>query len=354
MNPVVGVIMGSESDFETMREALRVLDRFGVAYEVQGWSARIARLERMFDYARAAAGARAPYPDRGRGRRGASTGHGFGIDGAAGARRPGWLRARSTAWTVLVSIDADARMPTATFAIELRRARPRRAAVRRARAGADRRAPGRGAGALRRRASRRRDCFERARAAHRRREVEVACVRASASSAGASSASCSPRACSRSTPMSRWRDPDPGAPARTRQANFVAARFDDAIALAELFARTDRVTFESENIPAGPLQPFFAQLSQSIDVLRVAQDRRLEKRFLMRHYTCGAVRRGGGGEHRRRVRALRRPSSRRRSAATTAKVNGRSRRRTICHRWTSCARSATASCSSVACSCARS
>src|ERR1700735_805324 len=53
MNPVVGIIMGSESDFETMREALRVFDRFGVAYESEVVSAHRTP-ERMFEYARTA------------------------------------------------------------------------------------------------------------------------------------------------------------------------------------------------------------------------------------------------------------------------------------------------------------
>ncbi len=76
-------------------------------------------------------------------------------------------------------------------------------------------------------------------------------------------------------------DRDASAPA-ARHTGFVQARFDDD-ALQKLFARTDYVTYESENIPVAPLTPFGAQLRPGIDVLRVAQDRRLEKRFLARY-----------------------------------------------------------------------
>ncbi len=83
-------------------------------------------------------------------------------------------------------------------------------------------------------------------------------------------------------------DPDEAAPAYTRISDFVgcdfvAAPFDDADALRALFARVDRVTFESENIPVAPLERYAAQLVPNADVLRIAQDRRLEKRFLASH-----------------------------------------------------------------------
>ena len=53
--PVVGVIMGSDSDWPTMRAAAEALDEFGVPYEVSVVSAhRTPR--RMLDYADTAAG----------------------------------------------------------------------------------------------------------------------------------------------------------------------------------------------------------------------------------------------------------------------------------------------------------
>lgn len=51
--PRVGVIMGSQSDWETMREAVEVLEALGVAHEVRIVSAHRTP-DRMADYARAA------------------------------------------------------------------------------------------------------------------------------------------------------------------------------------------------------------------------------------------------------------------------------------------------------------
>lgn len=51
--PLVGVIMGSQSDWETMREAVSVLDDLGVAHEVRIVSAHRTP-DRLFDYAASA------------------------------------------------------------------------------------------------------------------------------------------------------------------------------------------------------------------------------------------------------------------------------------------------------------
>jgi 5-(carboxyamino)imidazole ribonucleotide mutase len=53
--PLVGVIMGSTSDWETMRHAAEVLDQLGVAHECRVVSAHRTP-DRMVDYAKAAAG----------------------------------------------------------------------------------------------------------------------------------------------------------------------------------------------------------------------------------------------------------------------------------------------------------
>ena len=53
--PVIAVIMGSTSDWETMRHAEQTLQRFTVAFECQVVSAHRTP-DRMRDYARAAAG----------------------------------------------------------------------------------------------------------------------------------------------------------------------------------------------------------------------------------------------------------------------------------------------------------
>jgi 5-(carboxyamino)imidazole ribonucleotide mutase len=53
--PLVGIVMGSDSDLPTMQAAIEILDEFGVAREVRILSAHRTPDE-MFAYARAAAG----------------------------------------------------------------------------------------------------------------------------------------------------------------------------------------------------------------------------------------------------------------------------------------------------------
>jgi len=53
--PLVGIIMGSTSDWETMRHAAETLEKLGVAHETRVVSAHRTP-ERMFDYARSAEG----------------------------------------------------------------------------------------------------------------------------------------------------------------------------------------------------------------------------------------------------------------------------------------------------------
>jgi 5-(carboxyamino)imidazole ribonucleotide mutase len=50
---VIGIIMGSQSDWETMQHAARALDRLGIAYETRIISAHRTP-ERLFEYARGA------------------------------------------------------------------------------------------------------------------------------------------------------------------------------------------------------------------------------------------------------------------------------------------------------------
>src|SRR3954454_15366942 len=52
--PLVGIIMGSRSDWETMRHAADMLDALGVGYETRVVSAHRTP-ERLYDYARSAA-----------------------------------------------------------------------------------------------------------------------------------------------------------------------------------------------------------------------------------------------------------------------------------------------------------
>jgi 5-(carboxyamino)imidazole ribonucleotide mutase len=53
--PLVGIIMGSRSDWETMRHAAETLDALGVAHETRVVSAHRTP-DRLYDYARSAAG----------------------------------------------------------------------------------------------------------------------------------------------------------------------------------------------------------------------------------------------------------------------------------------------------------
>jgi 5-(carboxyamino)imidazole ribonucleotide mutase len=52
--PLIGIIMGSRSDWETMRHAAEALEGLGVAYETRVVSAHRTP-ERLYDYARTAA-----------------------------------------------------------------------------------------------------------------------------------------------------------------------------------------------------------------------------------------------------------------------------------------------------------
>lgn len=54
MEPVIGIIMGSASDWETMRHAAEMLDEFGVAHETRIVSAHRTP-DRLYDYAKHAA-----------------------------------------------------------------------------------------------------------------------------------------------------------------------------------------------------------------------------------------------------------------------------------------------------------
>lgn len=53
--PVVGIIMGSQSDWETMRASADILDALGIAYETRIVSAHRTP-DRLVDYAKSAAG----------------------------------------------------------------------------------------------------------------------------------------------------------------------------------------------------------------------------------------------------------------------------------------------------------
>ncbi len=78
-------------------------------------------------------------------------------------------------------------------------------------------------------------------------------------------------------------DPDPDSPALTRLPRVITAAYGDAAALQRLFDETEVVTFDSENVPAGPLSPHAGKLLPSLAVLATSQDRAKEKAFLEAH-----------------------------------------------------------------------
>lgn len=75
-------------------------------------------------------------------------------------------------------------------------------------------------------------------------------------------------------------EPDADSPCAQRRANVLAAPLTDPKALADFFSRIDVATFDSENVPAGPLAPYATKLTPSLRVLETSQHRAKEKTFL--------------------------------------------------------------------------
>ena len=88
VRPLVGVIMGSQSDWETMRAAAETLAEFGVPHESQVVSAHRTP-EWMVEYASERREPRAGGDHRRRRRRRPPAGHGRLAHDAAGAGRAG-------------------------------------------------------------------------------------------------------------------------------------------------------------------------------------------------------------------------------------------------------------------------
>lgn len=90
--PLVGIIMGSKSDFETMQEAMKVLEQLEISYEASVVSAHRTP-DKMFEYAEAA---------RNRGIK-------VIIAGAGGAAHlPGMLAAKTTLPVIGVPVQSRA------------------------------------------------------------------------------------------------------------------------------------------------------------------------------------------------------------------------------------------------------
>ena len=89
--PLVGIIMGSKSDFETMQEAMKVLEQLEISYEASVVSAHRTP-DKMFEYAEAA---------RNRGIK-------VIIAGAGGAHLPGMVAAKTTLPVIGVPVQSRA------------------------------------------------------------------------------------------------------------------------------------------------------------------------------------------------------------------------------------------------------
>ena len=87
-NPLVGIIMGSKTDLDTLQGAVDILKEFGVEHEVRVLSAHRTP-EAVLEWSSSAEQRGLEVPDRGRRRRGAPAGRGGGEDDPAGARRAG-------------------------------------------------------------------------------------------------------------------------------------------------------------------------------------------------------------------------------------------------------------------------
>ncbi len=96
-SPLVAIIMGSRSDWPTMKGAAESLDALGVAYEAKVVSAHRTP-ERLYAFAKGAKGGRLQGDHRRRRRRGSPAGHDRLAHRPAGAGRADPEQERSRAW----------------------------------------------------------------------------------------------------------------------------------------------------------------------------------------------------------------------------------------------------------------
>jgi 5-(carboxyamino)imidazole ribonucleotide synthase len=75
-------------------------------------------------------------------------------------------------------------------------------------------------------------------------------------------------------------DRDPRSPCHQRLAQVTTGDIENTEQLARFFSQVDVVTFDSENISAKGLEPYAHKVKPSLEVLKICQDRVLEKTFL--------------------------------------------------------------------------
>ena len=115
-DPIVGVLMGSASDWPTMKAAVAVLERFDVPHEAKVISAH-RMPDETFAYAEAAAGRGLRAIIAGAGGAAALPGRARGQDDGAGARRAGAVGAPQGQDAMLSMVQMPPGIPVATFAI---------------------------------------------------------------------------------------------------------------------------------------------------------------------------------------------------------------------------------------------
>ena len=277
--PLVAVVMGSQSDWATMRHAATVLDELGVPHEARIVSAHRTP-ERLYAFAKGARAAGVA-GDRRRGRRGgAPAGHDRRAHHPAGAGRAGREQGAARASTACTRSSRcraacrSARWRSAGRAPSTRRCwRPAILAL------AD-------------------PALDAALAAWRTRQTEA--VAETPDDAGARE----PRSrrartigilgggqLGRMTAMAAARlgyrchilAPEADSPAADVAAAWTRADYDDEAALTQFAAAVDVVTLEFENVPVATRSsswPRAARSARAPRVLRVTQDRLAEKDFV--------------------------------------------------------------------------
>ena len=115
-SPLVGIIMGSQSDWPTMKHAADILTELGVAYETKIVSAHRTP-ERLYTYAKSAKGSRVESHHRRRRRRGAPSRHDGFDDDAAGPRRAGREQSAKGQDSLYSIVQMPAGVPVGTLAI---------------------------------------------------------------------------------------------------------------------------------------------------------------------------------------------------------------------------------------------
>ena len=245
VKPLVGIIMGSTSDWETLKHAAEMLERLGVPHEVRVVSAHRTP-DLLFEYAATARERGLAGHHRRRRRRCPPAGHVRGQDLAARARRAGAVEGAER--PRLAALDrADAGRHSGRHAGDRRGRRDQRRAAGRVdpRQRATRRSARRSTRSARRRPTRSSPSPTRAarRSPHEDRRHRCGPARTHAGPGGLSAGACS----SASSTRARTRPA-----ARSRRS--CTGAFDDPHSLERLAADVDLVTYEFENVPVAALQ----------------------------------------------------------------------------------------------------